>query len=62
MRKKAKLTEQKVDFAHPINRQRYVNSDKESLEQKQDSLAVRITAGDRAAAAELVDIYYKQIY
>ncbi|MHC4603369.1 MAG: RNA polymerase sigma factor [Planctomycetota bacterium] len=62
MRKKAKSTEQKVGFAHPINRQRDVNSDKESLEQKQDSLAARIRAGDRAAAAELVDIYYQRIY
>ena len=62
MRKKAKLTEQKVGFAHPIYMQQDVNGDKESLEQRKDSLAVRIRAGDRAAAAELVDIYYKQIY
>jgi len=32
------------------------------LEKKQDSLAVRLRAGDRAAAAELVDMYYEQIY
>lgn len=29
--------------------------------QKQDSLAARLRAGDRAAAAELVDSYYEQI-
>lgn len=28
----------------------------------QDSLAARLTAGDRAAAAELVDIYHERIY
>ncbi len=30
--------------------------------EKPDSLAARLRAGDRAAAAELVDIYYEQIY
>ncbi len=62
MEKKAKLTEQKVGFAHPISRQRDVDSNKEHLEQRRDSLAARIRAGNRAAAAELVDIYYQQIY
>ena len=62
MEKKAKLTEQKAGFAHPINRQRDVESNKEHLEQRRDSLAARIRAGNRAAAAELVDIYYQQIY
>ncbi|MFZ0033866.1 MAG: RNA polymerase sigma factor [Sedimentisphaerales bacterium] len=31
-------------------------------EQRQNSLAARLGAGNRAAAAELVDIYYEQIY
>lgn len=34
----------------------------EFSEQTKDSLAARLKAGDRAAAAELVDIYYVQIY
>ena len=35
---------------------------KERLEKRQDSLAARLRAGDHAAADELVDIYYEQIY
>jgi RNA polymerase sigma-70 factor (ECF subfamily) len=31
-------------------------------EQRRNSLAARLRAGNRAAAAELVDIYYEQIY
>jgi RNA polymerase sigma-70 factor (ECF subfamily) len=31
-------------------------------EQRQNSLAARLRAGNRAAAAELVDIYYQQLY
>lgn len=34
----------------------------EYSEQRRNSLAARLRAGNRAAAAELVDIYYKQIY
>jgi RNA polymerase sigma-70 factor (ECF subfamily) len=34
----------------------------EYSEQRQNSLAARLGAGNRAAAAELVDIYYEQIY
>ena len=34
----------------------------ESLEKRQDWLAVELKAGNRAAAAELVDLYYEQIY
>ncbi len=34
----------------------------ESLEKRRDWLAVELKAGNRAAAAELVDLYYEQIY
>jgi RNA polymerase sigma factor (sigma-70 family) len=34
----------------------------EYSEQRQNSLAARLIAGNRATAAELVDIYYEQIY
>ena len=62
MEKKAKLMEQKGGFAHPISMQRDVGDNKEHLEQRCDSLVARIRAGNRAAAAEMVDIYYQQIY
>ncbi len=62
MKKKAKSTEQGFELAHLINVKQSPDGSKEFWEQKQDSLAARLKAGDRAAAAELVDIYYKQIY
>jgi len=34
----------------------------ESFEKRQDWLAAQLKAGNRAAAAELVDLYYEQIY
>jgi RNA polymerase sigma-70 factor (ECF subfamily) len=60
--KKANLTEQDFDSAHPINKLRELNKPKEHSEQGRDSLASRLRAGEHAAATELVDIYYKQIY
>jgi RNA polymerase sigma-70 factor (ECF subfamily) len=60
--KKANLTEHKFDPAHPITKLRELNKTKERSEQTLDSLARRLRAGDHTAAAELVDIYYKQIY
>ena len=60
--KKTNLTEQDFDSAHPVNKLRELNKPKEHSEQRQDSLARRLRAGEHAAATELVDIYYKQIY
>jgi len=51
MEKKTQSTEQKAISSHLINEQ-----------QKRDSLAARLKAGDREAAGELVDLYYQQIY
>jgi RNA polymerase sigma-70 factor (ECF subfamily) len=51
MEKKTQSTEQKASSAYLINEQ-----------QRRDSLAARLKAGDREAAAELVDLYYQQIY
>jgi len=62
MAKKAKLTEQKPGFAHPISGQGDVNRRGKYLEEWRDSLAARLRAGDRAAASEFVDIYNEQIY
>jgi len=43
---------------------RHNNSERiqQHLENEQDSLAARLMAGEHAAAAELVDRYYEQIY
>jgi len=60
--KKANLTEQKFDSAHPVEKPRKLNKTKEQSEQMLDSLARRLRAGDHTAATELVNIYYKQIY
>ena len=56
------MAEQKVDLAHRINKSRELHKPKERSEQRRESLARRLRAGDHTAAAELVDIYYKQIY
>jgi len=62
MGKKAQSTEHKVDSAHLISEQQSTEGDQEHLQQRRDSLAARLRAGDREAAAELVDLYYGQIY
>jgi RNA polymerase sigma-70 factor (ECF subfamily) len=51
MEKKSELAEQNADVAYLKHKQ-----------QNLDSLANRLRAGDRAAAAELVDEYYEQIF
>jgi RNA polymerase sigma factor (sigma-70 family) len=62
MEKKEKEREQKAGFAHRIGGQRKVGEKGQHLEQRLNSLAGRLRAGNRAAACELVDIYYEQIY
>jgi RNA polymerase sigma-70 factor (ECF subfamily) len=62
MEKKVKLAEQQADLAYLKNMQQNLGSDKEHHGRKRDSLTARLRAGDRAAAAELVDEYYQQIY
>jgi len=62
MGKKAQSTEHKVDSAHLISEQQSTEGDQEYLQQRRDSLAARLRAGNREAAAELVDLYYGQIY
>lgn len=61
MEKNEEITEQSKDFAHPKNKQVDFD-DRDDMEHRRDSLAVRLRAGDRTAAAELVDKYYKLIY
>ena len=62
MEKKVKLAEQEADLAYLKNMQQNLGLDKERLSRERDSLATRLRAGDRTAAAELVDEYYEQIY
>lgn len=62
MGKKAKLTEQKVGLAHLTSGQQNLDRRNEHSDQERDSLAARLRAGDRAAAADLVDLYYERIY
>lgn len=62
MEKKAQSTEQKVDSAHLISEQQSTEGSQEYLQQRRDSLAARLRAGSQEAAAELVDLYYEQIY
>jgi len=54
--------EQRANFAHPTSERQNHNIKKEHSAQRQDALAARLRAGDRTAAAELVDIYYEHIY
>ena len=62
MEKKAKLAEQKADLAYLRSSKRNLDRDKRDLSESRDSLAERLRAGDRTAAAELVDAYHEQIY
>ena len=62
MEKKAKLAEQKADLTYHKSTKRNLDRDKSRSIESRDSLAERLKAGDRTAAAELVDAYYEQIY
>ena len=62
MEKKAKIAEQNANSVHLNNTQQNVDRDMQHDSRKRDSLATRLRAGDRTAAAELVGEYYEQIY
>jgi RNA polymerase sigma-70 factor (ECF subfamily) len=62
MEKKVKLAEQKADLAYLKSTKRNLDRDKKHLSESRDSLVERLRAGDRTAAAELVDAYHEQIY
>ena len=62
MEKKVELAEQNADLAYLKDMQQNFGRDKQLDSRKRDSLATRLRAGDRTAAAELVDEYYEQIY
>jgi RNA polymerase sigma factor (sigma-70 family) len=56
------LTEQKADPAYLTSDRVHPGQYEVHPDQKRHSLVARLKAGDRAAAAELVDEYYQQIY
>ena len=60
MKKGADLTEQKADSSYPISERGRPGTYEVHPDQKPHSLVARLRAGDRAAAAELVDEYYRQ--
>jgi RNA polymerase sigma-70 factor (ECF subfamily) len=62
MEKKSDITEQKVDFAHPISVRENADKRQKSVKEQRESLAARLRAGDRAAAEKLVDMYNERIY
>ena len=62
MEKNSKSREQEAVLAHPIGGQQDFDRKEANLERRRYSLTGRLKAGNRAAATELVDIYYEQIY
>ena len=62
MEKKVKIAEQNDDLTYLNNTQQNLDRNMQHDSIKRDSLATRLRAGDRDAAAELVDQYYEQIY
>lgn len=59
---KTKSAEHQGDSAHHKEEREDIDTKGEHLEAVQDSLAERLRGGDRTAAAELVELYYRQIY
>jgi len=62
MTKNLQLTEQDIGLAHPINQQGKSKEIQSHIENEQHSLAARLAASEHAAATELVDRNYQQIY
>lgn len=62
MEEKAEFAEQKAHVAYLKDGRQRLGDSGEHRQQKRHSLVVQLKAGDRTAAAELVDEYYEQIY
>lgn len=62
MKEKAKLAEQNADVTYLKGDARPIDNSREQLEKRRQALVVRLKEGDRAAASDLVDEYYQQIY
>jgi RNA polymerase sigma factor (sigma-70 family) len=62
MEKREKATEQKVKPAHLKVKAVDLRGSKDRSAEREYSVATRLRRGERAAAEELVDMYYEQIY
>jgi len=62
MAKKRIPAEQNTEPAHLKDEQQEVRANSDRREAPEESLAARLRAGDRDAAAELVELYYRRIY
>ena len=62
MKKNAKFTEQKAGSAHLKDGCQNSNRTDTYLKKRQELLVARLKTGEHAAATELVDMYYEQIY
>lgn len=62
MEKNSQSREQVPAPAHPETGRSDPETGQKHSDKGQDSLAARLAAGDREAAAELVDIYHERIY
>lgn len=62
MEKKLRLPEHNAAPAHLVSERQSIGTKDDHLEDRQNSLAARLRRGDRIAAAELVEMYYKQVF
>jgi RNA polymerase sigma-70 factor (ECF subfamily) len=62
MEEKAEFAEQKAHVTYLKDGRQHLGDSREHRQQKRHSLVAQLKAGDRTAAAELVDEYYEQIY
>jgi len=62
MTEKLRLSEHNADSAHLSGRRQNNDTKDDYLEDRQSSLAARLKNGDRTAAAELVEMYYEQVF
>jgi len=69
VKEKKKFTEQNPDFAHPVKKRQPADRKddldehlRRTQDESRDSLVFRLKQGNRAAATELIDLYYQQLY
>lgn len=62
MAKKLKSPEHKAESAHLVIKRQSIDTKDDHLEDRQNLLAARLRDGDRIAAAELVEMYYEQVF
>jgi RNA polymerase sigma-70 factor (ECF subfamily) len=62
MEKREKATEQRVESAHLKKEAADLRGSEDRSAEREYSVAIRLRRGERAAAQELVDMYYERIY